>query len=426
MKKHENYQKRCEVEMQRVNISLASIIYVLVLVIISIEFIAVFSPIHQNFINDNDLKSTDKTISKFFVKQNPQILENIGLDEKEQNILQILAKNLNKGLFFLAGLIAILGFLIYNLNNKEKHIVLMSPFIAIIILAIPSIIMLINFQYINEILHKLFLHNIYLNNSILSLIYNKSFILSMAVISLEIVIILATIKIFSYKLIRKTINHFHNHYFSYLDEHNNREEKHKEEFIIRKARPEEAKTIKELIKKSIIDLDSKKQIGLLEYEPPTTTQIKIGIKENQPIYVITKKDKIIGTVLSFDKEFLGNYFPEDKIEQFLFKRFINFHHIDTIVIKDYYRKRGLGTKLLNRLIADLSHHPRNHLLFTAILHKPRIIDIQTHFLRKFLFQHKGDLFIDDETAFGIYMKQLEFNKLDVGLDWIKTILKIKK
>jgi len=407
--------------MQRTIVGLTSIIYILVLVIISVELVVVFNPIHQGLIEDHELKTIDKSITRFFISQDFSLLKDVGLTTEEMDVIGLVSRALNKGLFLLAGLIALMGFLLFNMKDSEKFVVLSSPFMAVIILAVPSLLLVINFSYVNDLLHSLFLKNIFLNGSVLNMIYNKSFVLDLTIISLEIFLLIATIKLFSYRFIMKKIIDYKNFYFKFLDDHINRDEEHDDKLIIRRARVDDAKILRDLIKENIIDLDSKKQLGLLEYEPPTITQIKIGIKENQPIYVLIKNNRLIGGVLCFDKVFLSDYFPDERIEQFLCKRFDNFHHIDTLVIKQHYRNKGLGTRLMNRLLSDLSHHPKNHLLFGAILHKPRSLDLQVYFLRKFSFQHKGDLFIDEDTAFGIYMKELEFNKLDVFKDWLKSL-----
>lgn len=413
--------------MRRLLIALASICYILVILLASIGIVIISPTIHKPFLGNSNLVTVDQTITKYLIKQDLNILKDFRVEE--QNILRDVAHLINKGLFLLAGLIAILGFLVFNANDKEKHTILMSPFAFLIIFFIPMIIMFAHFSSSYIGFHKLLFSQEnfqFASNSILKMTYSKTFFMTMGVIITEIFLIIASIKIFGYIGIKKLINNYNKHYHQSIKDNKKRVIENENGILIRQAIPKEARSIKKILEKAIIKTDSKFQLGLLEYAPPNITQIEIAIKEEQPIYVAVKNNKVIATLLCYDKDFLSNYFADEQIEKFLVKRFDKFHYIDAMAVSKNYRKQGIGKDLLNRLFLDLSHHPNESLLFGAILHQPKQLDIQVHIMRSNGFSHKGNLFIDDETAFGIYMKVLPFTQLEVGISWFKSLFSFLK
>lgn len=411
--------------MQRVLIALAIICYIIVLLLVSLGVVVLCSPIHTHFLGNQDLQPVDKTITKYLVKQDDSLLKDFR--PEEQSHLKDVADLLNKGLFLLAGLIAILGFLVFNATNEEKHTILISPFAFLIIFFVPLLIMFLKFNTSFLGFHEIFFPQgnfLFPMNSILIITYPPQFFMTMGVIALEIFLLISSIKIFAYIGLRKSLNSYHNHYHNAIKEHKTRVVENND-ILIRQAIEGEGRNIKKLLESCTMKIDSRKQVGLLEYAPPNISQIEIAIKEHQPIYVAIKNNIVIGTILCYNADFLKAYFPDEQIEKFLAKKFDRFHHIDALAVEDHYRKQGLGQSLLDRLVGDLSHHPEDSLLFAAILHKPRKLDIQLHFMRKNNFAHKGDLFLDDETAFGIYLKVLPFTKLEHTWSWIKSWFKKK-
>lgn len=413
--------------MQRVLIALASICYIIVLLLVSLGIVIVSPSIHEPFLGDSTLAPIDASITKFLIKQDSSLLQ--GFRPDEQSHLEDVSKLISKGLFLLAGLIAILGFLVFNANDKEKHTILVAPFAFLIIFFIPIIIMFANFSSSFLGFHELFFPQgnfTFPLNSILILTYPESFFMTMGVIALQIFLLIATIKIFAYMSIRRLSNHFNFHYHKQIKENKKRVVEDENGIQIRQAKPHEARSIKKLLQDSTMKIDSKKIVGLLEYAPPNISQIEIAIKEQQPIYVALKNKKVIGCVLCYDRDFLQAYFPDEQIEKFLSKKFDKFHHIDALAVGQNYRKQGIGQAIIDRLVSDLSHHPENPLLFGAILHQPRQIDIQKHILRSNDFVHKGNLFIDDDTAFGIYLKVVPYTQLDITVSWIKSLFSFLK
>lgn len=407
--------------MQRILIALASICYILVLLLVSLGIVVVATPVHEPFLGDSDFSVIDKTVTKFLIKQDSSLLDGFSVNEKSH--LEDVAKLLNKGLFLLAGLIAVLGFLVFNATSQEKHTILMSPFAFLIIFSIPLIIMFFRFNASFLGFHQLFFPHGNFNfpvNSLLILTYPESFFMTMGVIILEIFLLIASIKIFTYIGFRKSLNHFHDHYHKSIIEKKKIPVMLENEVVIRQAVIGEGRSIKKVLEKACVKTDSKKTVGLLEYAPPNISQIEIAIKEDQPIYVAVKNNRVIAALLCYNKDFLHAYFSDDQIEKFLVKRFSNFHHIDALAVYDNYRRQGIGQQLLDRLVTDLSHHPEDALLFSAILHQPKKLDVHTHIMRKNMFVHKGDLFIDDETSFGIYLKILPYTQLELGLSWVKS------
>ena len=413
--------------MQRLLIALASICYILVILLASIGIVIISPTIHKPFLGDSDLVTIDQTITKYLIKQDMDILQDFRVEE--QSHLRDVAHLINKGLFLLAGLIAILGFLVFNANDKEKHTILMAPFAFLIIFFIPMIIMFAHFGSSFTSFHELFFPQgnfQFAVNSILIMTYPETFFMTMGVIITEIFLIIASIKIFGYIGLKKLIKNYNQHYHQSIKDNKKRVVESENGVLIRQAVPKEARNIKKVLEKAIIKTDSRKQLGLLEYAPPNIAQIEIAIKEQQPIYVALKNNKVIGAILCYDRNFLSTYFADDQIEKFLVKRFDKFHHIDALSVLANYRKQGIAKQLLNRLFLDLSHHPDESLLFGAILHQPRQLDIQVHIMRSNEFSHKGNLFIDDETAFGIYMKTLQFTQLEVGVAWFKSLFNFLK
>lgn len=413
--------------MQRVLIAIASICYIIVILLASIGIVVISPSIHKPFLGNSDLVSVDQTISKYLIKQDMNIIKDFRVEE--QSHLRDVASLINKGLFLLAGLIAILGFLVFNASDKEKHTILMAPFAFLIIFFIPMLIMFSHFSSSFMGFHKLFFPQGNFQfpvNSILIMTYPETFFITMGVIITEIFLLIASIKIFGYIGIKKLINNYNKHYHQSIKDNKKRIVENENHIQIRQAIPKEARSIKKVLMKAIIKTDSRKQLGLLEYAPPNIAQIEIAIKEEQPIYVAIKNNKVIAALLCYNKDFLSTYFADEQIEKFLIKRFDKFHHIDALAVLDNYRKQGIAKQLLDRLFLDLSHHPDESLLFGAILHQPRQLDIQVHIMRSNGFFHKGNLFIDDETAFGIYMKTLPFTQLEVGLSWFKSLFNFLK
>jgi uncharacterized membrane protein len=199
--------------MQRVLIALTSICYILVLLLVSIGVVVISPSIHKPFLGDSDLEVIDQTIVKFLVKQNDQILDDFKVEE--QNHLKDVSHLLNKGLFLLAGLIAILGCLIFNTNSKEKHTILMAPFAFLIIFFVPMIIMFLKFNTSFIGFHNIFFPQgnfLFSTNSILIMTYPESFFMNMGVIILEIFLLIASIKIFGFIGLRKTIQKYYDQY----------------------------------------------------------------------------------------------------------------------------------------------------------------------------------------------------------------------
>ena len=174
---------------------------------------------------------------------------------------------------------------------------------------------------------------------------------------------------------------------------------------IRRATEDDARNLKHLTQKNNIKRNSKRKTGFVEFKIPTIKEYEHFIGEDEHIYVAERNEKIVGFITCYSQEFLKEHYIQEKIKNFLIKRFHNFYFMEQLVIQQHYRKKGIAKKLFHRMLTDIKIEGKASLI-TAIAHHPKKDLIMEEFLKKRGFTWKGDLYVDKHLAFGIYEKSL--------------------
>lgn len=391
--------------MHRVAIVIGSLVYITVLLILAFSLVAVCSPIHQPFLGSTDKIATDMSVSKFIVNGDVSLIQNF--TEDEQDHLKDVNRLVHKTLFFLAGLIAVLVFIWSNITSTQRTTILLSPLLFLMISIIPLIGMFSKFTSSFIGFHEIFFpqgNYVFSQSSLLIQTYPESFFSTMAGLAVWIYLVLFLIILFAFSwgddwkktLARRKKEKFEEWKLR-VNEHNG--------VIIRRARVEDARDIKHLTQKNNVKRDSKRKTAFVEFKIPTIKEYEHFIKEDEHIYVAEKNDKVIGFATCYTQEFMKEHYIQEKVKNFLHKKFHNFYFMEQIAVQQYYRKKGIAKALFHRMLTDIKVENKASLI-SGISHHPKKDEVMEHFLLKHGFNWKGDLFTDKKLAYGIYEKPL--------------------
>ena len=185
--------------LQRVVITVGSLVYITALLILAFSLVAVASILHQPFLDSPSQISTDQVVSKFIVTGNTDLLKDFTKDEQAH--LKDVNRLVHKTLFFLAGLIAILVFIWTNISASQRITILLSPLLFLMISIIPLIGMFTKFTTSFISFHDIFFpqgNYAFAPNSLLIQTYPESFFSTMTGLVVWIYVLIFLILLFGF------------------------------------------------------------------------------------------------------------------------------------------------------------------------------------------------------------------------------------
>ena len=174
---------------------------------------------------------------------------------------------------------------------------------------------------------------------------------------------------------------------------------------IRKAKIEDADTIKRIVEDSTISRGSKEKIGFFEYKNPSKEEYVKRIENNPFFYVVEESGKVIGLSSAYSEEMIGRFpFLENRISSYLLNNFNRFIYWELIGVDREYRNKNISKKLIKHLIEE-AKKSNYKIISGPIVHQPHKNKVSIELLNKFGFELIKEI-KENDLVFGIYKKEL--------------------
>ena len=142
--------------------------------------------------------------------------------------------------------------------------------------------------------------------------------------------------------------------------------------LIRTAREEDAKEIREVTLSRVISIDSKEKTGLRGYRSPNIEKYAQRIK-NGSVYVAESNQKIIGFMDFYPNKIIHQIFGKDPVANHILNLADSkgdklFFYLNTAAVLRNYEGKMLPMKMIRKLVEDSESSYKS--IWTAVIHKP--------------------------------------------------------